>query len=457
MAGIGFRLRKIFKGDTFTDSLHGVIIAAAIAGGPIFFSIICLILLGFFSTAFISGQEMDVFLITLVYIFCFSLISTGIIQLLVTRYLSDLIYVDETDKILPSFTTVLTFTVIFQLIIGVPFIAFWDVGFLYKFTALMLFVVVGCNWQTLVFMSAVKNYKIIFIAFIIGLCLSFALAMFLGKLYGLTGFLHGYAIGQIFLMFIMLSRVFIEFRSVIKPDFAFMQYFNKMPTLLLIGFFYNCGIWIDKIIFWFSPEGVEVHSLLYAFRDYDTATFFSFMTAVPAYTYFLVKVETDFFGYFRAFFHAILNKDSYKVIHDQKKKIAVSVKESLAGMVKLQGTVTLICLLFAKEIAVFFGIPTLGTLILEKALIAVFLQMLLLTVMIFLLYFDIRKEVAVVTTVFLISNIVLTLLTLKLGYVFYGYGYLFACLLGLIVGYFYLNRHLNRLEYHTFISQPLQS
>ncbi len=454
MAGIGFQLRKIFEKDTYADTLRGTIMAATIAGGPIFFSIISLILLGIFAT-FISGQEMDLFLVTLVYVFAFSLISTGIIQLLITRYLSDLIYVNETSRILPSFSAVLALTIIFQLVIGLPFILFWDIDFSYKLTALILFITVGCNWQLLVFMSALKNYRIIFIAFIVGLCTGFFLAMFLGERFGLTGFLHGYTIGQIILMFVMLARMFIEFKSVIKPTFQFLKYLNKVPLLILIGFCYNAGIWIDKIIFWFSPEGQEVHSLLYAFRDYDTATFFAFLTTIPSYTYFLVKVETDFYGHFRGFFHAILSKQPYDQIKSQKKNIAVSVKESLAGLIKIQGVVTLLCLLFSKEIAVFFGIPVLGTMILEKTLIAVFLQMLLLTVMIFLLYFDIRKEVAIVTGVFFLANMGLTLLTLKLGYVFYGYGYLFACLIALIVGYAFLNRHLHRLEYHTFVSQPL--
>ena len=34
MAGIGFRLRKIFEKDTYADTLRGTVMAAAIAGGP---------------------------------------------------------------------------------------------------------------------------------------------------------------------------------------------------------------------------------------------------------------------------------------------------------------------------------------------------------------------------------------------------------------------------------------
>ncbi|MFQ5674379.1 MAG: exopolysaccharide Pel transporter PelG, partial [bacterium] len=143
MAGIGFRLRKIFANDTYTDTLRGVVIAAAIAGGPIFFSILCLILLGVFAT-FITSQEMDLFLVTLVYVFAFSLISTGIIQLLITRYLSDLIYVNKVELILPAFSAVLALTVICQLVIGLPFILRWQVDFLYKIAALILYIVIGC-------------------------------------------------------------------------------------------------------------------------------------------------------------------------------------------------------------------------------------------------------------------------------------------------------------------------
>lgn len=455
MAGIGFRLRRIFEKDTYTDTLRGMLVSASIAGGPIFFSILCLILLGIFSATFITASGMHLFLVTLVYVFAFSLIATGVTQLVITRYLSDLIYLNRPERILPSVTAVLILTVITQLGIGTPFILLWEISFTYKYAALILFVVLGCVWQLLIFISAVRNYKIIFIAFAVGLVMSFGLALFFGKQFGLSGFIHGYTVGQIFLMYVLLARVFIEFKSEVKVDFSFFRHFKKMPHLIFIGLFYNTGIWVDKMIFWFSPEGQRVHSFLYAYSDYDSATFLAFLTAIPSYTYFLVKVETDFYGYFRAFFHAIINKQSYPNIQGEKLKIAASVRESLAGLVKLQGTVTLLCLFFSDEIASFFHLPFLGTMIFEKALIAVFLQMLLLTVMIFLMYFDIRKEILIVTAVFLISNVVFTFATLALGYVFYGYGYLFACLLGLMVGYAFLDRHLYELEYHTFVSQPL--
>jgi len=455
MAGIGFKLRKIFDHDTYLDNLRGILFSTSIAGGPIFFSILCLILLGLFSTAFLSGQETNIFLVTVVYVFAFSLISTGLTQLLITRYLSDLIYINEVSKILPTFASVLLITAVAQFLIGLPFLFFWDATPLYKFSALILFITVGCIWQLMIFLSAVKNYRQVLIAFVIGLSISLLLALFLGKLFHLSGYLHGYTIGQIVLMFILLGRVLIEFKSPEKPTFSFVHYFKTMPHLLLIGLFYNTGIWIDKIIFWFSPQGQQIDSFLHAFQDYDSSMFFAYLTVVPSYTYFLVKVETDFYGNFRAFYQAILNKGPLHSIREEKSKIAQSMKESFFGLVKLQGTVTLVCLLFSREIADAFQLPVMGTLILDKALIAVFLQMLLLTIMIFMLYFDMKSQIVVVTGAFLFANVFLTFLTLELGYVYFGYGYLFSCLISICLGYFYLNRHLTDLEYHTFISQPI--
>ena len=228
-----------------------------------------------------------------------------------------------------------------------------------------------------------------------------------------------------------------------------------MPLLIVIGLLYNAGIWADKMIFWFSPKGEQIDAFLYAFADYDGAAFISYLTIIPSYTYFLVKVETDFYGHFRKFYAILLNKGSLTQINNHKTNITKSVKESFIGLIKLQGAVTLVCLLFSGEIAELFKLPLLSTLILDKALLAVFLQMMLLTVLIFLMYFDIKLQLLIVALVFFLSNTLFTYITFKLGYVFYGYGYLFSCLLALITGFICLNKHLNELEYRTFTGQPL--
>lgn len=454
MAGIGFKLKSVFEKDTYFDTLKGVVYSTAVAGGPIFFSILCLILLGIFSAPMLTQDGSHLFLVTIVYVFCFSLISTGFSQLLVTRYLSDLLYMKKNDQVLPAFTSVVLLTITLQFILCLPFILSWDIDLFYKLTALMLFIVVGCIWQLMIFLSAVRSYKAVLFAFLIGLSVSFFLAIFLGNKFGLNGLLHGYTVGQIILLMILMANIYIDFKSDAKPNLEVLSYVKEMPLLILIGLLYNMGIWADKIVFWFGPKGEHIQDFFFAFADYDGATFVSFLTVIPSYTYFLVRVETDFYTKFKEFYAAVLGKSPLGRISEQKNKIAVSVKDSFIGLIKLQGAVTLVCVLFADEIGRYFNLPILGTLILEKAFIAVFLQMLLLTVMIFLMYFDIKKQLLVVAAIFFFSNTLFTLISINLGYVYYGYGYLYACLLALIAGFIFLHRHLNDLEFHTFAQQP---
>lgn len=133
------------------------------------------------------------------------------------------------------------------------------------------------------------------------------------------------------------------------------------------------------------------------------------------------------------------------------------MRESLLGLIKVQGLVTVLCLFYSDEILVALNMSHLSILIFEKALVALFLQMLVLTLMIFMMYFDIRKELLVVSGLFVFSNAILSFLSLQMGIAFYGYGYLFANFITLSAAYWYLNEHLKNLEYNTFISQVRQT
>ncbi|MCA9730559.1 exopolysaccharide Pel transporter PelG, partial [candidate division KSB1 bacterium] len=446
MAGIGFHLRKLFKPDTFIDNFRAVIYSGTIASGPIFFSIICLALLGFFAKSQMQPQQFDVFTVTVVYIFAFSLIATGTTQLVLSRYLSDLIYEKNYHAIAPALSTALVFTIFIQAIFGLPLLFALHAEVFYRLTAFGLFIIVGCIWQLMVFLSAVKNFNSIVWAFFIGVLLSFILGYVLAQNAGLSGLMHGYALGQFTIFLVLLWRVVGEFNSPLRPAFAFFSFMKKLPALLFIGLFYNLGIWIDKILFWYSDVGENIDAFLYASSLYDNAMYLAYMTIIPSYTYFLVKVETSFYSYFRSFFQTILKKDALQLIEEKKEAIADSVRESLLGLIKVQGLVTVLCLFYSDEILVALNMSHLSILIFEKALVALFLQMLVLTLMIFMMYFDIRKELLVVSGLFVFSNAILSFLSLQMGIAFYGYGYLFANFITLSAAYWYLNEHLKNLE-----------
>jgi len=71
------------------------------------------------------------------------------------------------------------------------------------------------------------------------------------------------------------------------------------------------------------------------------------------------------------------------------------------------------------------------------------------------LYIDQRRTTLFVVGAFMVCNVVLTLGSVYLGEAFYGMGYLGATIIGAILGWFLLNARLQRLEYLTFMAQPM--
>jgi uncharacterized membrane protein len=68
-------------------------------------------------------------------------------------------------------------------------------------------------------------------------------------------------------------------------------------------------------------------------------------------------------------------------------------------------------------------------------------------------YLDKRGTVVIVCTVFLVSNIVLTGLSLWLGATFYGYGFALSLLITVVVAMRMMESKLYTLEYETFMLQ----
>jgi uncharacterized membrane protein len=84
-------------------------------------------------------------------------------------------------------------------------------------------------------------------------------------------------------------------------------------------------------------------------------------------------------------------------------------------------------------------------------------QVTLLVSLLGLLYFDQRRQAAVVAAVFVLCNLAFTYLSFWLGPDWYGCGYLGAALLGLLLAQVLLWRHLDSLEYRTFTREAARA
>ncbi|MGC8001539.1 exopolysaccharide Pel transporter PelG, partial [Salmonella enterica] len=66
-------------------------------------------------------------------------------------------------------------------------------------------------------------------------------------------------------------------------------------SLMAIGLLYNTAIWIDKAMFWYTPETSQaIIGPLRASVIYDLPVFLAYLSIIPGMAIFLLRMETDF-------------------------------------------------------------------------------------------------------------------------------------------------------------------
>jgi uncharacterized membrane protein len=132
-----------------------------------------------------------------------------------------------------------------------------------------------------------------------------------------------------------------------------------------------------------------------------------------------------------------------------------SVRAGLANVLKLQLIVTGAVLILAPDIVAFTGLPAGSVRLLRIGAIAADSQFIMLLGLLLLLYLDQRRRAVGVAAIFVTTNIGLTLLALPFGPLLDGTGYLIAATIAAGAALLALRDGLRRLEYLTFMLQPI--
>ncbi len=455
MAGVGFHLQKILQKNTYLGIAQAYIYSALLSAGPWLLSIIGIALISIVLKDIVTPKENELFRVIVVYTYMGTLILTGPFQLATTRYLADRLYVDDPQSLLPSFHFV--GAVLFILGGGSSFLFYIITGLSISLSlaGALLFQTIALTWVGMIYLSAARDYIAIVKSFFIGYAISVAAAYWGGIVWGLDGMLWGFGFGMTVLALFLAIRTAREFPTTHGADKEVLKYWYNKPWLILCGFSYNTGIWIDKVYYWID-NNVSAGPFL-ATTDYDTCMYYAYISIVPTMALFLIRIETSFYQKYSEYYRGLESGFSWNQLTKAKEQMNDALKLSILRMLKFQGAITLICILLAPKIMEITGLnPGLATMF-RISLIAAFMQALLMVQIIIILYFDWQKLAAGITTLFLFCNAILTPMTINLGFIYTGFGYLLACLIPVVVGMFYMEYKLKRLDYNVFAGQQVQS
>lgn len=453
MAGIGFELKKVFRKSGFFNMFKGVLYASASTIGPIILVIIGLLSINVIMKYFnIPYFQREVLSGAILYAFVFSLIIATSIGTVLSRYISDKIFNEQEEDIIPSLYGSITLVTCITGILGIPFYVFANLNYIFSFGAYSLLMVLSIVFILMHYVSAIKEYRKITVAFFIGILLGVligSIAFYVLKIDLIYVIIYSMTICFLLTAIYMFYVIRSFFKKDSKNYFEFLTYFREYKLIFISGFFYILGLYVHNFIFWFSPIRNVVANTYISSYTYDMASFLAMLTNLSATVIFVVKVETNFHQKYQNYCYAIIG-GSLSEIKMAKKDMSRVLNHELFFITEVQLIITLTLICAGIALLPVFGF---GGLILDIYPIlalgyyAVFMMYFLI---VFLYYFDDQVGAVYVSSVFLITTVLFSIITVNIGVAFYGLGLLIGGIVAWITGFFRLKTLLKNIDYHMF-------
>lgn len=460
MAGVGFELKKLFRSrEGYFDKLRGFAVSAAVTQGPMVLNILLLFLMRFLlEQDGASHMEQEWLLYTVTYATIFSLLLSNTVLMFIDRYVSDCIYKEETDRILPSFHGLMVLLLVLGGMIAVFYLIPCPRDPLYRLLALLQFLLLLIIWSEMSYLSALKQYGKVLVGFLASVVIAVALGILLiiftdmdrvnGALIAITA---GYAV-----MMLMFYQQMLIYYPKGKTDlFGWLSALDDYKILVVIGCFMALGLYAHNFVYWFSSFQNTVWPWGVFCTKYDVPAFYATLTVTPMLVMFVVSVETKVYRRYREYFDAILHGGTLQNIIQARRNMENVIFRELSHMVTMQLFVSVICATFLANLLKGMGLDGEQTSIFRTLCFGYCLYGLAKCQVILMLYFEDRKGALAGSGLFLLASSILSMVNLRFDTTLWGIGFLVGAFITALYGSMRLRYFLSRLEYKVFLSQPM--
>jgi uncharacterized membrane protein len=457
MAGVGFSLKSLRGDESYTGMIRLYGAAGIISSGPWLLSILTLLFIGVIGRELVPEPlALQRFQVSVTGLFAASLLFSGPLQLMFTRFAADREFVGERDQTLPNLYGALALLGVTSAAVAAAAASlFPEESAVFKVVLATAFVALSEVWMVVIVLTGLRAHLHVFASFAVGYAVTFIACLGLSP-YGELGLLTGFVIGQAALLFCALRVLANQMPARSDVSFRFARRRSIYLELGVVGVLYNLGIWVDKLIFWWNPlTSRNVLGPLRASEVYDLPIFLAYLTIVPGMAVFLVRVETDFAECHTAFYAAVRKGASLRRIEQLRDRMTDSARRAVIDIVRVQSVTLVVCALAGPWLLALCGISELHLPLFYIDAAGVALQVILLAVTSMFFYLDRRRAVSVLTGLLLVSNAGFTLATQWLGPEYYGFGFAAAMGVTSIAGLIALSRTFGHLVRDTFMRQPV--
>lgn len=459
MAGIGFELKKLYKNKSLLGDFRALLYTSAVTIGPQLLCILMITVLqfviGFLNIAY---TEKELFLYSVLYSFVFSQLLTSIFSMVVTRYISDKLYIKAYNKILPSLYGVISICLVIGGVVGAAFLVRSPINIYMKLSTYILFMELIIMWLETVYLSVLKDFVKIVKAFLLGVLSAIALSILMlikTELEPSLAIVISIDVGIFVIITLLMYYIKSFFKTPVKWCFEFLKCFDKYYSLIFISFFYTLSLYIHNFIYWNSNLGRAIFNTYVSAPIYDVPTFYAFLTILPASIIFVISTETSFYNRYREYYSKINMGGTLKDIKNAKKSMIVVLWRELFHLMEIQFFFSVFFVVLGNCSLPYIGLSETSVYTFIILSFGAYCSISMFIIVLIELYFENRKGALIVTTTFLFSNILFTLISLKFGENYYGFGFFASAFISLVIAILSLEKFLKNIDYITFCSQPI--
>lgn len=306
MAGIGFELKKLFRRRGLLAGLRAYGYAGVVCTGPMLLGVLLqlgiLLLCGW---AGMARAEQDLLVCMITYTLLSSLTVTSLFAMPVTRYLADLLYEGQEQRVLPSFAGSNALMLGIGCVLYGAFLLVSGATLGQGILCLGLFAEMIVNWNAMNYLTALKEYKGILTAFAAAVAVAFGFGWVLVFLFHapvLEGLLLAVTLGYGVMMLRELRLLGRCFPDREGSPWYFLRWMDRFFSLALTGLCMNAGLFAHLVLIWMGPIGVQVKGLFYGAPYYDVPALLAFLSILLTTVNFVVSVEVEFYPRYRTYY-----------------------------------------------------------------------------------------------------------------------------------------------------------
>ena len=458
MAGIGFELKKLFVGKSVISKIRAYAYAAVICSGTMILAILLLLGIQQMAKAFgMNEHARETMVITMVYALFLSMMMTSGFQMYLSRYVADMMYQNRLDRVLPSLIGASLVLMIPGGILYGLMVSTADLTFAQKLFNWMLFMELIPVWLLMSYITAARDYRSILLAFFCGVLTALCGGPLL-RLLGmdvLTALMMGLTIGY-GVMLVGMMRVLLQYYPLGHGSLlGFVAWFSETPDLLLTGFLNMSGAFIHIVLMWFSPLGEVVTGVYRQASLFDSAAFYAYLVTLPTNINFIISVEVNFYSSYRDYFSAITSGGTMPEIQLARTRMERSLWQEITHLIVVQIFAMVIYMLLMRYLLVLSGFTSDMLHMFQIMCIGYSLYCIGTSLLMLQLYFNDRRGAMLTAAGFFLGNLAGTLLSIRLGSLFYGSGIICGGLLMYVCAFPRLAKYVRRIDYNVYCSQPV--